>query len=90
MVASTAMGPKLIAPTRSIAVMCVASLLIAMLSSMVESQRFCGAKNRKGVPCKRKPMANGRCHFHGGKSPGAPVGNLNALKHGRYAQISTQ
>jgi uncharacterized protein YjcR len=23
--------------------------------------------------------------MHGGKSPGAPKGNKNALKHGRYA-----
>ena len=29
-------------------------------------------------------MANGRCRMHGGKSPGAPLGNQNALKHGRY------
>jgi uncharacterized protein YjcR len=25
------------------------------------------------------------CHLHGGRSPGAPRGNQNALKHGRYA-----
>ena len=30
-------------------------------------------------------MANGRCRMHGGKSPGAPKGNRNAFKHGRYA-----
>jgi hypothetical protein len=29
-------------------------------------------------------MTNGRCRMHGGTSPGAPVGNKNALKHGRY------
>jgi uncharacterized protein YjcR len=29
-------------------------------------------------------MANGRCRMHGGPSPGAPKGNKNALKHGRY------
>jgi hypothetical protein len=29
-------------------------------------------------------MANGRCRMHGGKVPGAPKGNRNALKHGRY------
>jgi hypothetical protein len=29
-------------------------------------------------------MANGRCRLHGGLSPGAPKGNRNALKHGRY------
>lgn len=29
-------------------------------------------------------MANGRCRMHGGKAPGAPKGNRNAFKHGRY------
>jgi len=29
-------------------------------------------------------MTNGRCRMHGGKSPGAPIGNTNARKHGRY------
>ncbi len=29
-------------------------------------------------------MPNGRCRMHGGKSPGAPKGNNNALKHGLY------
>jgi hypothetical protein len=30
-------------------------------------------------------MPNGRCRLHGGKSPGAPKGNRNALRHGRYS-----
>jgi hypothetical protein len=30
-------------------------------------------------------MPNGRCRMHGGLSPGAPKGNKNALKHGRYS-----
>jgi hypothetical protein len=29
-------------------------------------------------------MPNGRCRMHGGTSPGAPKGNKNAFKHGRY------
>jgi len=29
-------------------------------------------------------MPNGRCRMHGGLSPGAPRGNRNAFKHGRY------
>jgi hypothetical protein len=29
-------------------------------------------------------MPNGRCRMHGGRSPGAPKGNKNALKNGRY------
>jgi hypothetical protein len=30
-------------------------------------------------------MPNGGCRLHGGKSPGAPKGNKNAFKHGRYS-----
>jgi uncharacterized protein YjcR len=30
-------------------------------------------------------MPNGRCRMHGGLSPGAPKGNQNAFKHGRYS-----
>ena len=45
----------------------------------------CRAKTRKGTPCKAPAMANGRCRMHGGKSPGAPKGNKNAVKHGFYA-----
>jgi hypothetical protein len=29
-------------------------------------------------------MPNGRCRMHGGMSTGAPRGNKNAFKHGRY------
>ena len=35
-------------------------------------------------PCQSPAMKNGRCRMHGGTSPGAPKGNKNALKHGRY------
>lgn len=53
---------------------------------MHESVRaICGAKTRRGTPCKTSPMKNGRCRMHGGKSTGAPKGNQNALKHGRYS-----
>ena len=45
----------------------------------------CGAKTRRGTPCKSPAMANGRCQFHGGKATGAPKGNRNALKHGLYS-----
>ena len=33
-------------------------------------------------------MLNGRCRMHGGLSPGAPKGNRNAFKHGRYTAES--
>ena len=45
---------------------------------------ICGAKTRSGMPCANGRMANGRCRMHGGKSTGAPIGNKNALKNGRF------
>ena len=45
----------------------------------------CGAKTRSGTPCRSPAMANRRCRMHGGKSPGAPIGNVNARKHGLYS-----
>ena len=30
----------------------------------------CGARTRQGGSCGQLPMANGRCHFHGGLSTG--------------------
>ena len=44
----------------------------------------CRARTRRGSPCQSPAMPNGRCRMHGGTSPGAPKGNKNALKHGRY------
>ena len=32
----------------------------------------CGAKTRRGTPCRAPAMPNGRCRMHGGSSPGAP------------------
>ena len=46
--------------------------------------RRCGARTRRGTPCQSPAMKNGRCRMHGGPSPGAPKGNKNAYKHGRY------
>jgi hypothetical protein len=48
----------------------------------------CGAKTRSAKPCQSPAMVNGRCRMHGGPSPGAPKGNQNALKHGRYSTFS--
>ena len=45
----------------------------------------CGARTRAGSPCQSPAMPNGRCRLHGGLSRGAPKGNRNALKHGRYS-----
>ena len=47
--------------------------------------RRCGALTRQGSRCRSPAMPNGRCRLHGGKSPGAPKGNKNALKHGHYS-----
>ena len=30
-------------------------------------------------------MKNGKCRLHGGKSPGAPMGNKRRYVHGRYS-----
>jgi hypothetical protein len=45
----------------------------------------CLARTRRGTPCQSPAMPNSRCRMHGGMSPGAPKGNKNAFKHGRYA-----
>jgi hypothetical protein len=49
----------------------------------------CGAKNRRGMPCRCPAMANGRCRIHGGRSTGAKteegirrIQEVNT-KHGR-------
>jgi hypothetical protein len=58
---------------------------------MLDSQR-CGAKSRSGKPC-RSPAVAGkkRCRMHGGApGSGAPRGNKNALKHGRYTREAIQ
>ena len=46
--------------------------------------RRCGARTKSDTPCRSPAMTNGRCRMHGGASPGAPIGNANARKHGRY------
>lgn len=54
----------------------------------------CGAQTRNGTPC-MAPAVSGRkrCRMHGGaKGSGAPKGNQNAHKHGRYTRehVSTK
>ncbi len=48
----------------------------------------CGAKTRKGTPCKRRSLPNGRCLNHGGLSTGprTPEGRLRALANLRQFQ----
>jgi len=48
----------------------------------------CGARTRSGGSC-RSPAVNGkrRCRMHGGApGSGAPLGNRNALKYGRFTR----
>jgi uncharacterized protein YjcR len=54
---------------------------------MLTSPR-CGAQTRSGRPC-QSPSVQGkkRCRMHGGApGSGAPRGNKNALKHGRFTR----
>ena len=54
---------------------------------MMNSLR-CGARTRGGKLC-RAPAVHGkrRCRMHGGApGSGAPAGNQNAFKHGRYTR----
>ena len=58
---------------------------------MLSSLR-CGAKTRSGKPC-IAPAVSGkrRCRMHGGApGSGAPPGNKNALKNGRYTREAIQ
>jgi hypothetical protein len=51
----------------------------------------CNAKAKStGVQCKQPAMKNGKCHWHGGKSTGAPLGNMNSFKHGMYTKESLE
>ena len=54
---------------------------------MLNSTR-CGAKTRKGSPCKSPAVQDKkRCRMHGGaEGSGAPKGNKNAFKSGLYTK----
>ena len=45
----------------------------------------CLAHTRRKTACQSPAMPNGRCRLHGGLSPGARLGNQNALKHGYWS-----
>lgn len=54
-----------------------------------EKRPQCTAKSKQtGERCK-KPCVPGKkvCHWHGGRSKGAPKGNKNALKHGAFQRV---
>src|SRR3954463_2485229 len=46
----------------------------------------CGARTRSGRLCQSPPVrGKRRCRMHGGGTgSGAPIGNRNAFRHGRY------
>jgi len=48
----------------------------------------CFAITRRGTLC-QTPRITGkkRCRMHGGTSDGAPKGNKNSFKHGRYSKV---
>lgn len=50
----------------------------------VQSRRQCGAKTRSGEPCRTRPMPNGRCRLHGGKSLAGVASKT--WRHGRYSR----
>lgn len=58
-----------------------------------ESAR-CGARTRRGTPCRAPAMKNRRCRLHGGKSTGPRTAagieriRLAVTKHGRYSQAA--
>jgi hypothetical protein len=55
------------------------------LSRLNQASR-CHARTRGGTPC-QQPAVRGRkrCRMHGGaEGSGAPEGNRNAFRHGRY------
>lgn len=53
----------------------------------MHSSARCGARTRRGMPCRSPTVTDRkRCRMHGGAAgSGAPKGNQNALKHGRYS-----
>lgn len=44
-----------------------------------------GVKAGEPHPCKAKPMGNGRCRRHGGKTPGGPASKN--WQHGKYSRL---
>jgi hypothetical protein len=49
----------------------------------------CGAKTRKGTPCKAQALQNGRCYIHGGLSTGprTPEGKVRQAEAARKQML---
>jgi len=56
----------------------------AMKTKEPHATKICGAKTRNGGKCKNKPMGNGRCRMHGGKTPKGV--DSPHFKTGRYSK----
>jgi uncharacterized protein YjcR len=57
--------------------------------TQINEDNRCLARTRKGKSsfCQaRKVSGKKRCRMHGGTGDGAPKGNKNALKHGKYSR----
>jgi len=55
----------------------------------IKEDNRCLARTRKGKTgfCQaRKVSGKKRCRMHGGTGDGAPKGNKNAFKHGKYSR----
>lgn len=53
--------------------------------------QHCGAKTRKGTPCKSAAMENGRCRMHGGLSPkGVDHPSFKTGQHSRYRHLLSE
>jgi len=58
-------------------------------NAIQQEKSNCGAKTRKGHPCRTPPVTGRkRCRMHGGTNNGAPKGSQNALKHGYYTKVN--
>jgi glucans biosynthesis protein len=64
----------------------------AQTAEQPSAPALCGARTRAGSPCDRAPEpGRRRCGHHGGApGTGAPAGNTNAQKHGRYSAKSRE
>lgn len=53
----------------------------------INEENRCLARTRRGTLCQTpRIIGKKRCRMHGGTSDGAPKGNKNAFKHGKYSR----
>ena len=56
---------------------------LARLAMPGRKKQLCGARTRRGTPCRCKALANGRCRLHGGLSTGPKTlrGKMKAFQN---------